>query len=153
RMRAHQAGRKHRDDHVRAGQVPRALARAATAPEIERSDCRALHQQLTSQSGPYLANRVIRHVRAVWNTALKEHDLLANPTIYKERRSRPFRAGTASNVTARATVTMPLLWPGASRLARLPSRHGPRGRAEGSRRLHCGVSKTVFGQRTLPSYR
>src|SRR5262245_45589528 len=48
---------------------------------IERADCRELHQQLTKQHGPYLANRVMRHVRAAWNTALKEHDLPANPTI------------------------------------------------------------------------
>ena len=38
-------------------------------------------QQLTKQNGPYLANRVMRHVRAAWNTALKEHELPANPTI------------------------------------------------------------------------
>jgi integrase len=48
---------------------------------IERADCRELHQQLTKQHGPYLANRVMRHVRAAWNTALKEHELPANPTI------------------------------------------------------------------------
>lgn len=48
---------------------------------VERADCRELHQQMTKQHGPYLANRVMRHVRAAWNTALKEHDLPANPTI------------------------------------------------------------------------
>jgi integrase len=48
---------------------------------IERSDCRELHQHLSKKHGPYLANRVMRHVRAAWNTALKEHDLPANPTI------------------------------------------------------------------------
>jgi integrase len=48
---------------------------------IERADCRELHQTLTKQHGPYLANRVMRHIRAAWNTALKEHDLPANPTI------------------------------------------------------------------------
>lgn len=57
---------------------------------IERSECRALHEQLSKQHGPYLANRVMRHIRAAWNTALKEHDLPANPTIAvhwnKERR-------------------------------------------------------------------
>lgn len=57
---------------------------------IERSECRALHEQMSKQHGPYLANRVIRHIRAAWNTALKEHDLPANPTIAvhwnKERR-------------------------------------------------------------------
>lgn len=48
---------------------------------IERSHCRELHEQMSKQHGPYLANRVMRHVRAAWNTALKEHDLPANPTI------------------------------------------------------------------------
>jgi integrase len=49
--------------------------------KIERSHCRELHEQLSKQNGPYLANRVMRHIRAAWNTALKEHDLPANPTI------------------------------------------------------------------------
>jgi integrase len=49
--------------------------------DIQRTDCRELHQQLSKKHGPYLANRVMRHVRAAWNTALKEHDLPANPTI------------------------------------------------------------------------
>jgi integrase len=57
---------------------------------IERAHCRALHEKLSKDHGPYLANRVMRHVRAAWNTALKEHDLPANPTIAvhwnKERR-------------------------------------------------------------------
>lgn len=48
---------------------------------IERTDCRQLHKDLTENHGPYLANRVMRHVRAAWNTALKEHDLPVNPTI------------------------------------------------------------------------
>jgi integrase len=57
---------------------------------IERSHCRELHETLSKKHGPHLANRVMRHVRAAWNTALKEHDLPANPTIAvhwnKERR-------------------------------------------------------------------
>lgn len=57
---------------------------------IQHSECRALHEQMSKQHGPYLANRVMRHIRAAWNTALKEHDLPANPTIAvhwnKERR-------------------------------------------------------------------
>ena len=61
---------------------------------IERSDCRALHEKLSKDHGPYLANRVMRHVRAAWNTALKEHDLPANPTIAvhwnkEQRRQEP----------------------------------------------------------------
>lgn len=68
------------------------LARWMDRPlqKIERAHCRELHEQLSKQHGPYLANRVMRHVRAAWNTALKEHDLPANPTIAvhwnKERR-------------------------------------------------------------------
>ncbi len=58
--------------------------------QIERVHCRELHEQLSKRHGPYLANRVLRHIRAAWNTALKEHDLPANPTIAvhwnKERR-------------------------------------------------------------------
>lgn len=62
--------------------------------DITRTDCRELHERLTKSSGPYLANRVMRHVRALWNTALKEHDLPANPTIAvhwnkEERRQEP----------------------------------------------------------------
>lgn len=57
---------------------------------IGRTECRELHKKLTDDHGPYLANRVMRHVRAAWNTALKEHELPANPTIAvhwnKERR-------------------------------------------------------------------
>lgn len=61
---------------------------------IERGECRELHRRLSDTHGPYLANRVMRHVRAVWNTALKEHDLPANPTIAvhwnkEERRQEP----------------------------------------------------------------
>ena len=47
---------------------------------ITRTDCRELHEQLT-ELGPYVANRVMRHMRAIWNTALKECDLPANPTV------------------------------------------------------------------------
>lgn len=84
--------------------------------EISRTDCRERHKLLTMKreheaedadddegeeerapamiGGSYLANRVMRHVRAVYNTALKEHDLPANPTIAvhwnkEERRQEP----------------------------------------------------------------
>jgi integrase len=61
---------------------------------IERAQCRELHEQITGDSGPYIANRVLRHIRAAWNSALKEHDLPANPTIAvhwnkEERRQEP----------------------------------------------------------------
>lgn len=61
---------------------------------ITRSECRQLHDDITAASGPYVANRVMRHLRAIWNTALKELDLPANPTIAvhwntEERRQEP----------------------------------------------------------------
>ena len=50
--------------------------------EITKQACRDRHRRLTEGSGPYLANRVLRHVRAVYNSALKVHDLPAlNPTV------------------------------------------------------------------------
>lgn len=62
--------------------------------EITRTDCRELHEHITDSAGPYVANRVMRHLRAIWNTALKENDLPANPTIAvhwnkEERRQEP----------------------------------------------------------------
>ena len=48
---------------------------------IERSHCRELHERLTKNSGPYVANRLMRCIRAAWNTALREHDLPVCPTI------------------------------------------------------------------------
>jgi integrase len=57
---------------------------------ITRTECRELHERLSEDNGPYVANRVLRHVRALWNTMLKEHELPANPTVAvlwnKERR-------------------------------------------------------------------
>lgn len=62
--------------------------------EITRAECRQRHDDITNNSGPYIANRVMRHLRAIWNTALKENDLPANPTIAvhwnkEERRQEP----------------------------------------------------------------
>ena len=48
---------------------------------IERSECRVLHEKISKGNAPYIADRITRHIRAAWNTALKEHDLPANPTI------------------------------------------------------------------------
>jgi integrase len=61
--------------------------------EITRTECRERHDKIT-KVGPYVANRVMRHLRAIWNTALKEADLPANPTIAvhwntEERRQEP----------------------------------------------------------------
>jgi integrase len=62
--------------------------------EITRQHCREHHETITEVRGPYVANRVMRHLRAIWNTALKESDLPANPTIAvhwnkEERRQEP----------------------------------------------------------------
>lgn len=62
--------------------------------EITRTACRELHEHITETAGPYVANRVMRHLRAIWNTALKEADLPANPTVAvhwnkEERRQEP----------------------------------------------------------------
>jgi len=48
---------------------------------LTRTDCRERHELVTRDNGEYAANRVMRHLRAVYNTALKEHELPANPTI------------------------------------------------------------------------
>lgn len=48
---------------------------------ITRTDVRERHEKLTEGSGVYLANRVMRHLRAAWNTLSKEHDLPVCPTI------------------------------------------------------------------------
>lgn len=61
---------------------------------IDRAVCRQRHEKLSENNGPYIANRVLRHLRALWNTALKEHDLPANPTVAvhwnkEERRQEP----------------------------------------------------------------
>jgi integrase len=62
--------------------------------EITRTECRELHQSLSDERGTYVANRLMRHVRAIYNTSLKEHELPANPTIAvhwnkEERRQEP----------------------------------------------------------------
>ena len=48
---------------------------------ITRTDVRERHEELTEDSGVYLANRVMRHLRAAWNTLAKEQDLPVCPTI------------------------------------------------------------------------
>ena len=58
--------------------------------DIARTDARERHELLTKRSGPYVANRCMRHLRAVWNTAEREHDLPRCPVVAvhwnKERR-------------------------------------------------------------------
>ncbi len=84
----------------RAASPPSSARRSdtsATGPgrrlaDITRTDCRALHERLTESSGPCSPAGSCRYVRAVYNTALKEHDLPVNPTIAvhwnKEERRR-----------------------------------------------------------------
>ncbi len=49
--------------------------------ELSRTDCRKRHQRVTEKSGPYAANILMRNIRAIYNTASREHDLPAgNPT-------------------------------------------------------------------------
>lgn len=48
---------------------------------ITRTDCQTRHREISDKHGPYAANRTMRHVRAIWNTALKLHDIGPNPTI------------------------------------------------------------------------
>lgn len=95
------------------GEVERFLAPWKDRPlhTITRTACRELHEQLSvaemvegrsggaaRRGGKYVANRVMRHLRAIWNTALKENDLPANPTIAvhwntEERRQEPMPWG------------------------------------------------------------
>jgi integrase len=61
---------------------------------LTRTNCRERHEVITKHAGPYAANRSMRHLRAVYNTCLKEHDLPGNPTIAvhwnkEQRRQEP----------------------------------------------------------------
>lgn len=58
---------------------------------IAKHDCRERHRVLTTNHGPYAANGVFRYLRAIYNAALKVHDLpTLNPCVgvewNKERR-------------------------------------------------------------------
>ncbi len=54
---------------------------------ITRTDCRERHAAITSESGKYVGNRVMRHLRAAWNTALVEHEELpVAPTFALKKR-------------------------------------------------------------------
>lgn len=48
---------------------------------ITRADCQTRHREISDGPGPYAANRTMRHVRAIWNTALKLHDIGVTPTV------------------------------------------------------------------------
>lgn len=85
----------HRDRMRREGKQPRSIEEFKRETEkhleawikrplvtITRAECRERHAELSDASGIYLANRVMRFLRAAWNTALKEHETLPiSPTI------------------------------------------------------------------------
>lgn len=48
---------------------------------LTRTEVRERHELLSEDSGEYLANRVMRHLRAAWNTLAKEQELPICPTI------------------------------------------------------------------------
>lgn len=81
RMRAKGASASSKDtitrerDRYLADWLDRPLA------EIQRTECRERHQTMTKKHGPYVANRTMRHIRAAWSTAEKEHELPRCPTI------------------------------------------------------------------------
>lgn len=62
---------------------------------IERATLRKEHARITKECGPYVANRVMRNVRAAWHTAGAEHPTLdSDPTAsvnwnVEERRQEP----------------------------------------------------------------
>ncbi len=57
--------------------------------DISRTETRTRHSKIGAKA-PYSANSTFRNFRAIYNTALREHDLPANPSVaihwYKERR-------------------------------------------------------------------
>ncbi len=74
---------------ARAASTPSSARRRSTSPswtgrrlaDITRTDCaRSLHERLTGSSGPYLANRLMRYVRAsLEHGRAQEHDLPVEP--------------------------------------------------------------------------
>lgn len=50
--------------------------------DIEPTDCRLRHQRITDENGPYVANRVMRHLRAAYRTMRREYrDLPEHPIV------------------------------------------------------------------------
>jgi integrase len=95
---------------------------------ITRTDVRERHEKLTDESGVYLANRVMRHLRAAWNTLAKEHDLPVCPTIAvhwnkEHRRQEPIPWSDLPGWFAKISVLEPIINDG----ARVGARPGVRG--------------------------
>jgi site-specific recombinase XerD len=127
-MRADQASSASIDTIVR--ERDRYLKDWLTRPlrTIERTECRELHAKLTKDAGPYVANRVLRHVRAAWNTAAKEHDLPVNPTVAvhwnkEERRQEPIAWSKLPGWKSIVTTLEPIVVDG----ERVGARAGVRG--------------------------
>lgn len=76
-------------------EIPRLLPTWLDRPlaELRGADLVALHDRLTEDGKPYLANRIVAHVSAVWNTADRVHELDGrNPARAVERnRYQPSR--------------------------------------------------------------
>ena len=95
---------------------------------IGRTAVRERHSQLTSGSGLYLANRVMRHLRAAWNTLAKEQDLPVCPTIAvhwnkEKRRQEPMAWATLPDWFDKVSKLEPIIENG----KRVGARSGVRG--------------------------
>jgi len=71
------AGRAERSIETIEGEVPRLLAAWLDRPiaEIRGVDLVALHDRLTDQDKPSLANRIVAHVSTIWNALDRVHEL------------------------------------------------------------------------------
>lgn len=97
---AHVDRMRHRDCSPRSiecleGEVERHLGDWLDRPlrEISPADVQRRHRRITTGSGPYVANRVGRHLRAIWNTCRRTHRDLGDPPTSaidwnKQRRRR-----------------------------------------------------------------
>jgi integrase len=95
---------------------------------LSRTEVRERHEELTEESGEYLANRVMRHLRAAWNTLAKEHELPVCPTIAvhwnkEERRQEPIPWSELPGWFQKISVLEPIIKDG----KRVGARPGVRG--------------------------
>ncbi len=95
---------------------------------ITRTAVRERHEQLTKKSGEYLANRVMRHLRAAWNTLAKEQELPVCPTIAvhwnkEHRRQEPMPWSELPGWFAKISILEPIIKDG----KRVGARPGVRG--------------------------
>ncbi len=95
---------------------------------ISRTEARERHEHLTKKSGLYLANRVMRHLRAAWNTLAKEQELPVCPTIAvhwnkEHRRQEPIPWPELPEWFAKISVLEPIIKNG----KRIGARPGVRG--------------------------